>query len=354
LIGLQRSAGNSAVRRLLTVQRCGGLPPEQCPCHDGDQAASEAAALQGVQRDVASPTLQREQNQSWKAGPAFGAPMSIDEREIEQSVGKIISIMGGTASVVRPYQAPAVASNDSQTDQPTAQTSPIPEVVQRSGGLVSLQRSGGGGAQLEGGVVASAQICYNLCTGEVSLVGWLWAGAGVKVWGNWFGAYYFWEGSRVIGQLDHLQCGVCSPDCGGGAEKHGKESGWGIAGFPVALVPGEWSRFKKLGLEVGLLVTPHSYCDADLELIALFDLLEYVPSFKPPITAAEAAAEAVGIHLQCGLGIDVSGSVHLCKDEQGHATADNAKICAGAFLGCGVGLSHDRGSLPGGQHPVPA
>jgi hypothetical protein len=203
-------------------------------------------------------------------------------------------------------------------------------------------------------VVGSAQICYNLCSGEVSLVGWLWAGAGIKLWGGWYGAYYFWEGSRVIGQLDHLTCGTCSPACGGGHEKGSKESGWGLGGFPVVIKPGDWARFKKLGLEVGLLVTPHSFCDADLELIALFDLLEYVPSFKPPLTAAEKAAAVLGIHLECGLGIDVSGSVHLCKDEQGHATADNAKVCAGAFIGCGIGLSHDKGSLPGGQHPVPA
>ena len=205
---------------------------------------------------------------------------------------------------------------------------------------------------MKGGITASGQICYNLCTGEVTLVGWIWAGAGVKVWGNWFGAFYFWEGSRVIGQLEHIDCGVCSPSCGGAKKGHGKESGWGLAGFPVALEPGDWGRFKKLGLEVGILLTPHSVCDADLEVIALVDLLEYVPSMKPPLEAAKTAASALGIDLKCGLGIDVSGTVHLCKNEQGKPTSDSAKICGGLFIACGVGLS-DKGAGHG-QHPVPA
>jgi hypothetical protein len=357
LIGhIQRTAGNHAAQRLLTLQRRGAMPHDQCPRNDdGADTQTDAAPPAQVQRQADGDQASTNSGgQSWGKGPTFGPATPVAEADAEKKVAAIIDAMGGVATTVIPYKPAAVASNEPPADAPTAQTLPIPDVVQRSGALASLQRSGGGGASGEGGIVGSAQICYNLCSGEVSLVGWLWAGAGVKLWGGWYGAYYFWEGSMVVGQLDHLTCGTCSAACGGGKEHGSKESGWGISGFPVLIKPGDWARFKKLGLEVGLLITPHSFCDADLELIALFDLLEYVPSFQPPFKAATKAAEIIGIHLECGLGVDVSGSVHLCKDDNGHTTADNAKICAGAFIGCGVGLSHDRGSLPGGQHPVPA
>jgi hypothetical protein len=286
--------------------------------------------------------VQRDGEQSPSAGGG-----AVAEDQVAGLVRQIIAGVGPSATTVIPYQAgggrPAIA-----------QAAPASEVTQR----LAVQRDGGGAGaagQLEGGVVASAQICYDLCTGELSLVGWIWAGAGVKLWGGWYGAYYFWEGSRVLGHLDHMVCGRCAPACGGDrAEHQGHHSGWGIAGFPVVLRAGEWSRYRKVGVEVGLLITPHSRCDADLEVIALFDLLELVPSFRPPITAAEEACAALGIHLECGLGVDISGSVHVCRDEAGRTTADDAKICGGVFIGCGVGLSHDRASLPGGQHPVPA
>jgi hypothetical protein len=351
---LQRTAGNQAAQRLVALQRCGDIPRDQCPCNDeGADAQTDAAPPAPVQREAegrGDQSSKESGGQSWGKGPSFGPAAPVAEAEVEKKVAAIIAAMGGTATSVIPYRPAAVASNEPASALPTAQTLRIPDVVQRSGALAALQRSGGGGgASGEGGIVGSAQICYNLCTGAVSLVGWLWAGAGVKFWGGWYGAYSFWEGTLVLGQLDHLTCGTCPPSCGGG-KKHGPiDAGWGIGGFPVIVKPGDWARFKKLGLEVGLLITPHSFCDADLELIALFDLLEYVPSFKPPLLAAEKAAEVLGIHLECGLGIDVSGSVHLCKDDEGHATADSAKICAGAFIGCGFGLSHDKASLPGAQ-----
>ena len=42
-----------------------------------------------------------------------------------------------------------------------------------------VQRSGGGSVKPEAGFVASIQLCYDACTGEVSVVGWFWAGGGV-------------------------------------------------------------------------------------------------------------------------------------------------------------------------------
>jgi hypothetical protein len=51
LIGLQGSAGNRAVTDLLSVQRCGPVPPDQCPCHstdagDDDHRTAEPRSVQ--------------------------------------------------------------------------------------------------------------------------------------------------------------------------------------------------------------------------------------------------------------------------------------------------------------------
>lgn len=42
LLALQRAVGNRQVTRALTevVQRCGPIPPSECPCHDGEEAVS--------------------------------------------------------------------------------------------------------------------------------------------------------------------------------------------------------------------------------------------------------------------------------------------------------------------------
>lgn len=368
VLQLQQLAGNGAVGDYLALQRCGPVPAAQCPCHadvDGEdrtrnlqRAPAPAQRIERAQPE--GPIIQREaaaDDRSWGRGPSFGPARAIEEAQAEATVATIVATMGSTATTVIPFPPRAVSSVAAPGD--AVQTSPVDALGARRGATtLALQRSGGGGsAHVEGGVVASAQICYDLCSGEVSLVGWLWAGAGVKLWGGWYGAYHFWEGSRKIGELDHLTCGMCSSSCGGAESgKDGdaaQHSGWGLGGFPVVLKPKEWARFKKLGVELGFLVSPHSRCDADLEVIALIDLLEYVPSLKPPLTAAEAACKAIGIDLECGFGIDISGSVHLCRNERGETTADHAKVCGGLFLGCGVGLSHDKSSLRG-QHPVPA
>ena len=51
LLHLQRAAGNRAVAQLLSVQRCGSTPPDQCPCHQGDSEDDATA-----QRVVVDPS----------------------------------------------------------------------------------------------------------------------------------------------------------------------------------------------------------------------------------------------------------------------------------------------------------
>lgn len=50
ILAMQRQAGNRAVTALLrtapTVQRCGGVPADQCPCHGNAPAAQTPAAVQ--------------------------------------------------------------------------------------------------------------------------------------------------------------------------------------------------------------------------------------------------------------------------------------------------------------------
>lgn len=55
ILRLQRAAGNRAVQHLLAVQRCGGIPPDRCPCHaaDGPEQAARAGGGVPVQRQVA-------------------------------------------------------------------------------------------------------------------------------------------------------------------------------------------------------------------------------------------------------------------------------------------------------------
>jgi hypothetical protein len=45
------------------------------------------------------------------------------------------------------------------------------------------------------------------------------------------------------------------------------------------------------------------------------------------------------------------GALHLCKSVPGGGflgiTYDSAKICGGGYVGCGIGLAHDKSALPG-------
>jgi len=75
LILLQRAAGNRAVSQYLTVQRCGSIPPDECPCHSGAEPESDAQVenadagtdvqIAAVNDVVAGPSLQR-----WTLGAA--------------------------------------------------------------------------------------------------------------------------------------------------------------------------------------------------------------------------------------------------------------------------------------------
>ncbi len=59
VVALQQAAGNRAVARLVAVQRCGPVPPEECDCHAGESAAPVVQRHEGfrVKRPLETESL---------------------------------------------------------------------------------------------------------------------------------------------------------------------------------------------------------------------------------------------------------------------------------------------------------
>ncbi len=261
-----------------------------------------------------------------------------------------------------PSEAIASAGGGGPIMASSAFGGPADGMLQTSALSGTVQRSGGGRVKPEAGFVGSLQLCYDMCNAEFSVVGWVWAGAGVVTKGlfggaSWWGAYVFGEKEffkTTLGFMPTVNCGTCAPGCK--PDDKTTEWGGGVGGFPVALKPGEKAKLGKAGIEVGALLTPHlARCDADLEVIALIDITKYLGPVGAAVSSAIAAAnelgEKLGVEIDCGVGVDISGTVHLCKSVPGGGvlgiTSDSAKICGGGYLGCGIGLSHDKAALPG-------
>lgn len=232
---------------------------------------------------------------------------------------------------------------------------PFPDdAVQAAGGMTALEALGEESEELEfeAGLVGSVQVCYDFCTGALELVGWIWCGVGAKVpgWG-WVGPYLYWEPpEKILFEdigLGHFDCGSCAEQTG---NEDNSNLGWGVAWFPVEIEPGEWQRFEHAGIEAGVLLSPHSWHDADLEIILLIDLLQYLPpaaAIKKILEGQKELATRLGLVApECEAGIDISGIIHLCRAVGGSITADHASICGGGFLECGFGLPRDKEALP--------
>jgi hypothetical protein len=314
-----------------------------------EQATREEAAA--PQSSASGP------NQSWASVPRIGPAIEVDLATGRTLVREFNGRLGPYATHVIPFpDEPALIASVAE-ETGGEQTSSVIQAFAAPGGDAVLQRAGGGRVPWEAGVVGSLQVCYDLCSGEVSLIGWIWGGAGIETRLGWYGAFLFaeqefYKGNPGLGKLD---CGTCDAHCHR-AEEHGGGPDWGagFAGFPVVIKPGEQARIAKAGLEVGFLITPRSLCDADVEVIALLDLLQYLGPVGAAVSkfaaAATEVAERFGTKVECQLGIDISGSVHLCKSVPGGGimgvTADKAKVCGGGYAACGLGLSHEKSALP--------
>ena len=281
--------------------------------------------------------------------------VSVDEDTARKYAAAAIRVLGPYGATIVQPPSPLVASND-LTSAPgqQVQTWPAQRMLMRESKF-----------KLEVGFVGALQLCYDLCTGELSVNGWVWVGGGYAGPGllggeSFYGAYAFYEkefGKWKLDFMPRLACGTCDPACQR-KDSDGDEFAAGITGFPVVIKPGEKAELKQAGIEAGVLLTPHSSCDADLEVIVLIDLTRYLG----PVGAAvktwqdelNRLAKADGLEFDCGVGVAGSGTFHLCKSTPGGGlmgiTSDSALLCIGGYVGCAVGVGHDKASLPGGGH----
>ena len=202
-----------------------------------------------------------------------------------------------------------------------------------------LARSPGpGGGLWSGGVVGSVQLCYDVVTGDVGVVGWVWAGFGRKApVAGWIGGYVFYEGDLAKTKLKPLfKAGKCDDHC--------KHHGGGGLGGGAAVFPGDF-EFKKAGIEIGVLFTPHGACSGSIEVIVLVDLLNYLPVG----TAAKRFIDLIKTRvpgLEVKGGIDGNGTLEACKDKKGNWVVPSGKLCFGGFVEAAYGVPRNKSALP--------
>jgi hypothetical protein len=408
---LQRSVGNRGCRQALIPARpsCAGADPRRVPVRRSSDAyttalSRAAAARRGAaspganQRHVlgeaaidvplpaagaasASRVLARDPADTPAAGsadvlparPSSQAPVNLTESQAHELVDWAIAAFRGIPGAVTiPIQSPAVAS-----------VTPAPEqsVATWPNGRV-LARSPDSSWHGEGGIVGSVQFCWDPCKAKLGVLGWVWAGIGVeyKLFGikQFAGAYVFKELTYQIDApswLPTLDCGHCAapePD-----KRWESEGGAGFIWFPAVikpdtagdaikallsrLVPSQKEKIKLAGVELGLLWTPHSLYEHDVEFIVLIDLTGVIPALAPVKAAFEKFKDGsnvvlkkfgINLALDCGVGIDGSLTVHTCKAVPGTGihglTIDSIRGCFGAYLGCNIGLPEKK-DLPGAK-----
>jgi Domain of unknown function (DUF4157) len=278
---------------------------------------------------------------TWSKGPIFGSPIELPSDEAARRVNQAIDVMGAGLTYVR---RPPISSEIAAT---TVDSSPEASVQTSSN--VNINLSGNGSSRLEkihGGTVGSIQVCWDCLSGDASLKGWIWAGIGYEMpIVGWVGGYYFGEKTWWKGNLGNwFGPGSCDDKCDANKDEK-TESGFGIAGFPMAIKPKQRASFSKGGMEGGFLLTPHSYCDGDIELIALINLLQYLGPIATVATKAVDGLNAVtkgSPNFELEAGIDISATFHLCRGTSHLLTVNRANFCGGGFVGAGVGLSHSK------------
>lgn len=331
-------------------------------CQSGGECEdTEAPSVQRIPDDVASdasPQTADADATPASAGPSashspvWGSAAAVSEDVARDAIEYARRKFGPISTGFAPYpEDESVAANSpdavESTPNPATSAGAEPDVAVQALVESAIQRSGGRGfTDVSGGVVGSVQVCFDMCTGEAYVTGWVWFGAGATLWGHWVGPYAYYEGElmsrrRVINS--HVPCGTCDPAC-----RH-ESGGWGggIAWFPVHLEPGERARFSRGGLEAGLLFSPHSFCDADIELILLLNMLGYLGpvgrGIQTFLEGFRGFAERYEFpYPTFEFGIDGSTSVHVCKSATGGPTVDHWNFCLGGFIGGGIGVSRTR------------
>jgi RHS repeat-associated protein len=179
--------------------------------------------------------------------------------------------------------------------------------------------------QLEAGIIISGQFAYDVCQGNLSFGGWVWAGYGYEVHHTFYGASYSWSGSyNLITGGPHFNCGKCSC-CSSSESRWNTDSGWNLVG----------PFFSGLGATgnkgVGLVFTPDK-CGLEVEGILLVDLIK--DGAAGPIgTALSYGAGFVGGTASAGLQLNVN--MHFCSSSSGGVTVDKASIAGGGYIEIG-------------------
>ncbi len=326
------SGARPALRQPL--QRIG----DEAPIASGADAAVVPATGSGNQSRVA------ERSTSLRSD-------GVEDATARSLVADAIAAMSGTGAVIRPL--PDLIAAAAPSSPAPVQALSDSHAIQRT---ASVQRSGGGGWKPEGGFIGSLQLCYDFCRQELSVVGWVWAGAGVEPpFGGFYGAYVFAEktfGPWPLSWAPKLDCGTCAQGCGR-PDEGSVEWGAGFAGFPVIIKPKQRAQVKSFGVEIGALLTPHA-CDATVEVIVLVDITQFLGPVGAAVKQAQnwinTWAPKLGVTVSCGIGLDFSGDVHLCRSVPGAGlfgiTSDSARLCGGGYVGCDINLAHDKTSLP--------
>ncbi len=283
---------------------------------------------------------------SLKSGIAFDA-IELPSDEAARRVNQALDVMTGLTYVRRPSSSSSdiISANEPEApgeESSLIQTFPANHIQRESGGSSFL-------AKVKGGVVGSIQICADVLTGACKIKGWIWAGVGYEApYVGWLGGYYFgekvwWEGNSD--KLKLFEPGTCRSDCEK-AKTVEAEKGWGVAGFPWEIKPNKQrARFNKAGVEIGVLITPNSFCDGDLEFIALINLLQYI---GPVATVITKAVEGINVvthdtpHVGLQAGIDISATFHICRGENSLFAINHADLCGGGYIDGGLGLSHSK------------
>jgi hypothetical protein len=315
--------------------------PNASPPSPTTHATSKSIQRQMSETDEETESASVTPPVTWASGPVFGSPFELSLEEAARRVNAALDIIGPGLTYVRrpPLPPEMVAFSESPSQGSTLQTFPdftLQRAPEASSGL----------AKVHGGVVGSIQLCWDCLTGEGSLKGWIWAGIGYEApIIGWVGGYFFGERTWWKGELGRLfEPGQCATNCDR-SKGANSESGWGIAGFPVDIKPRQRMRFSKAGAEVGALLTPHSFCDADLEFIVLLNILSYLGPVASVSTKAIDGLNALTRgtpHFELQAGIDASATFHLCRGASSLLTVNRADFCGGGYVGAGVGLSHSK------------
>jgi len=186
------------------------------------------------------------------------------------------------------------------------------------------------------GISGQLNLCLELCTGDYTLEGWVWAGVGYEseVWGVkvWAGLSITVGGTISKGNWPQAKvpCGECKPTC--------PDGWWSFS--QIKFTKEKSKQTAKFGVIDCSLSPSIAGCSASLDFGCSVDFLQFVPAVK----AAKPALEAAGIEVKAGL--QGNFSIGLCAGKNTPVAFSSAKVCIGGFVEIGKNLPKKRSQIP--------